>query len=53
MKKLLGCVFMKLHCWLDPKVIDWCYFTLGCEWLTEIVGNVSGWLHDIGKKLGA
>lgn len=33
---------------MDPGMIDWAYFTVGNEWLADIIGTISSKLWDWG-----
>lgn len=41
---------MWLHHKIDPDWIDWAYFTLGSEKLTDLLGDISFKLYEWGSK---
>lgn len=41
LKKIRMYLFHKI----DPDMIDWAYFVVGSEWLTEVLGHIANTLY--------
>lgn len=48
MKRFFKRCCLWLHYKMDPNLIDFCYFNLRNETLTELVGDISSKLYDWG-----